>query len=85
MWPFKKEQQRMSWPLPEMDYEGNNLWRLRFPKQRTLTSAEMQMYKGMQGMNGADIQMRACNWYYENSILQQVIGPFGPTYLRRLY
>jgi hypothetical protein len=32
----------MTWPLPETDYEGNDIWALNFPKPQPMIPAEIE-------------------------------------------
>lgn len=75
MW-FKKSVKKMAWPTPETDYEGNDLWALRFPIikpftewQRLMALNTQQWIPGAQEMERArQMQMGATNiglgfWY----------------------
>ena len=65
-WFKKKPTTKMSWPTPETDYEGNDLWALRLPKVKPLTPFQMWHYQGLapmsvQAINAANQQMALIN------------------------
>ena len=62
MWFRKHKKERITWPTPEVDYEGNDLWALRLAKPVPISIELQRLYAGMQQSAMAQ-QAAACAYY----------------------
>ena len=75
----KRPLQRITWPTPETDYEGNDMWSQAFPKPKPLSPHEATLYDYMRKnqLTYWDFMCQQANRQIYHQCHQGVLGGLG--------